>query len=251
MKTFKTPKGTELPLLNLKGKDYLQVAHRLVWFREQHPAWSIHTSFLKLEENFSIAKAEIIDDTGRIIATAHKREDKQHFADHSEKAEAGSIGRALAYCGFGTQFCIDDIDGDSERIADAPIQRPEPARGNAKAPQNHANSVASKPAPQTAKQDANNMQSVGDYVVNCGKKYVGVKLKDIPINEIESFRQWVVTKSGPKFRDMPETKEFMFFSEQYLKRSSKDDDLDKALNQPNSDWQNDEFEDSAYDHAKK
>ena len=42
-KTFKTPKGTELPLLDLRGKDYLMVAHRLVWFREEHSDWTIET----------------------------------------------------------------------------------------------------------------------------------------------------------------------------------------------------------------
>ncbi len=30
---FKTAKGTDLPLLNLNGKQYLEVKFRLVWFR--------------------------------------------------------------------------------------------------------------------------------------------------------------------------------------------------------------------------
>ena len=34
MKTVQTPKGTVLPLTNLKGKDYLMVAYRIQWFNE-------------------------------------------------------------------------------------------------------------------------------------------------------------------------------------------------------------------------
>ena len=47
-----------------------------------------------------------------------------------EKAETGSIGRALAYCGYGTQFCADELD-EAERIVDAPIE-PKPAPKAAK-----------------------------------------------------------------------------------------------------------------------
>ena len=122
MKTHKTPKGTVLTLIELKGKDYLQVAQRLVWFREEKPTWRIHTEFVQLDNDMTIAKASILDDQGNIIATAHKREDRAHFADHMEKAEAGAIGRALAYIGYGTAFCADEID-EGSRIVDAPQER--------------------------------------------------------------------------------------------------------------------------------
>jgi hypothetical protein len=122
MKSFKTPKGTELPLLDMRGKDYLQVAHRLVWFREEKPAWSIETSFEVLTEKDSLAKAVIRDEAGRVISTAHKYEDKAGFSDFREKAETGAIGRALALVGYGTQFCANDLD-EGDRIADAPVQR--------------------------------------------------------------------------------------------------------------------------------
>lgn len=123
---FTTPKGTVLPVLNLKGKDYLQVAYRLVWFREEHPTWSIEADLIKIENNYALAKATIKNDKGEVIATAHKREDAAHFPDFIEKAETGSIGRALAYCGYGTQFCGDEI-AEGHRIVDAPL--PAPALG--------------------------------------------------------------------------------------------------------------------------
>lgn len=118
-KTFKTPKGTELPLLNLKGKDYLQVMHRLVWFREEHPLWSVETSFETLTDKYAVAKAIVRDEMGRLLSTAHKSETTQGFADFLEKAETGAIGRALALCGYGTQFCADELD-EGDRLADSP-----------------------------------------------------------------------------------------------------------------------------------
>lgn len=118
--TFRTKKGTELPLLNLRGKDYLQVAHRLVWFREEHPDWSIETEIVENKPEATLSKATIKDEKGRILATAHKFEDKKGFADHREKSETGAIGRALALLGYGTQFCADELD-EGERLADAPV----------------------------------------------------------------------------------------------------------------------------------
>lgn len=123
MNTFKTKKGTELPLTNLKGKDYLMVQWRLVWFREEHPDWSIITEFTSADATGALAKAAVWNKEGQIMATAHKYEDKQGFGDYREKAETGAIGRALALCGYGTQFCADELD-EGDRIADSPVERP-------------------------------------------------------------------------------------------------------------------------------
>lgn len=115
---MKTAKGTTLKMLDLKGKDYLPVAERLVWFREEKPEWTIETEYHTVNDQYAIAKATIRNELGRAMATAHKREDQKHFADFSEKAEAGAVGRALAYCGYGTQFAPEFDEG--ERIVDSP-----------------------------------------------------------------------------------------------------------------------------------
>jgi hypothetical protein len=120
MKTFKTKSGTELPLLDLRGKDYLQVAHRLVWFREEHPAWTIKTDVaVDFQNQRCLATAWIIDEKGTTLSMGHKVEDAKGFADYVEKAETGAIGRALAMIGYGTQFAPDLDEGD--RLADAPV----------------------------------------------------------------------------------------------------------------------------------
>lgn len=126
-KSFKTPKGTELPILNLRGKEYLQVAHRLVWFREENPQGVIRTMLKERQgegkDEYAIFQAEIHVMTDRgpmLVATAHKKETRAGFDDFIEKAETGSIGRALALFGYGTQFTADELD-EGDRLADAPL----------------------------------------------------------------------------------------------------------------------------------
>ena len=118
---IKLEDGTELPLMNIKGKPYLQVAHRLVWFRKDHPEGTIKTKVYKLADKGVIMKATVKDRGGRILAQAHKKETVEGFGDYIEKAETGAIGRALAMCGYGTQFEPEFDEGD--RLADAPMAR--------------------------------------------------------------------------------------------------------------------------------
>jgi hypothetical protein len=158
MNAFKTPKGTNLPLLDLRGKDYLQVAHRLVWFREERPTWGIETEFVSITDRIATVKAVIRDEAGRVIATAHKTEDKAGFPDFMEKAETGAIGRALALIGYGTQFCSDELD-EGQRLADSPTLRV--VAQTTVSP--HAYGVP-EPTPEQAQRDADR-----GYRINFGK----------------------------------------------------------------------------------
>lgn len=125
---MKTPKGTELPLLDLRGKPYLQVQWRIVWFREECPKHTIETDFVSVNDTSAFARAVVKDESGRVLAVAHKFEDQQGFPDFREKAETGAIGRALAMIGFGTQFCVGDFD-EGPRVVDSPPARPPAPQG--------------------------------------------------------------------------------------------------------------------------
>jgi hypothetical protein len=187
MKTVKTPKGTELPLLNLKGKDYLQVAHRLVWMREEHPDWGIETEFLELKENIAIARATIRDASGRILAQGTKSETPNGFADYIEKAESGSIGRALAMCGFGTQF-TEDLD-EGGRIVDSPQT---PRNNNARPPQSPQD--ASSPSAATGNPSLVSEKQIGLLMM----KAKTANMSDAALKDLLGKRGYTSRKLIPK-----------------------------------------------------
>jgi hypothetical protein len=126
---LKLPKTKKVRLSNGQIKweqteaDYLPVAARIMWFRREHPDWSIVTKTILLTNKAVVMKAIIKNAEGRIIATARKRETEIGFPDYIEKAETGAVGRALAMCGYGTLQAPEMDEG--ERLADAPIERAE------------------------------------------------------------------------------------------------------------------------------
>jgi hypothetical protein len=150
------PNDHVMQIKNRNGSaDYLPVQWRLVWFREHCPEGSIETEMLHLdldreteEEGYAwnnetkrsekvvkranglaVFRAVVKDGKGG-IATGTKSEKAASFPDYIEKAETGSIGRALAALGYGTQFAP-DLD-EQHRIVDAPVDRSTPATdGNA------------------------------------------------------------------------------------------------------------------------
>lgn len=110
------------------GKDYLPVASRLVWFREEHPDWAIVTEpvVIELEKGLTIFKATVYNAEGKLVGSGTKMETARGFADFVEKAETGAIGRALAVCGYGTQFAPELEEGG--RIVDSPQPMEKPIK---------------------------------------------------------------------------------------------------------------------------
>jgi len=201
---FKTPKGSVLPLLSLKGKLYLMVAHRLIWFREEKPDWSIETEAVVLQSDHAVIRATIKDEKGRIIATAHKREDTKHFQDAIEKAEAGAIGRALSYCGYGTQFTdLEEGTKNGEmRIVDTPLEK----------------SSTTTSAPQKL-----TLQELSQVTINFGKKYRGLTFGEVAPQEIASFLSWC--EADPERTKSRDAKEFVLYAKEYLGYMEKEDEL--------------------------
>jgi hypothetical protein len=145
------PSSHVIQLKSQQGpKDYLPVAWRLVWFRQECPEGTIETEMLHLDMDREcehavyvwneekrrsekvikhgkgqvIFKATVTDGRGG-KATGTKQENAAAFDDFIEKAETGAIGRALAALGFGTQFAPELDEGD-DRIVDAPVERKAP-----------------------------------------------------------------------------------------------------------------------------
>ena len=111
-------------MMKLKGRDYLQVMWRLVWFREEHPDWTIDANIVEMDADHAVFKAVICDENGQQKSAGHGSESKRDFGDFMEKAETKAVGRALAMLGYGTQFAPELDEG--ERIVDSPVKREEP-----------------------------------------------------------------------------------------------------------------------------
>jgi hypothetical protein len=111
-------------MVKLGGKDYLQVAGRILWFRNENPLGSINTDLFSIDDKRIIVKAVIVNGDGIILGTGYgtaPQVGKQAWVGREvEKAETAAIGRALAIAGYGTQFAGDDLEED-DNLADSPI----------------------------------------------------------------------------------------------------------------------------------
>lgn len=105
---------------NLRGKEYLEVKWRLVWFRDERKDGAILTEVVST--NPLMVRATIKDGE-KILATGYGSAQVKQGAVWAgreiEKAETAAIGRALAHAGYGTQFADED---EGEHLADAPIE---------------------------------------------------------------------------------------------------------------------------------
>ena len=89
---LKLPKTKKVKLSNGQIKweqieaDYLPVAARIMWFRREHPDWSIITKAIQSANKAVVMKAIIKNAEGRVIATARKKETEIGFPDYIAKA---------------------------------------------------------------------------------------------------------------------------------------------------------------------
>jgi len=119
-------------LMNLKGRDYLNVQSRLLWFiRDQRALiaaglarepYSVRTELVELDREAGWAHFKTVarDVLGN-ESVMYGSEAAKDFADYIEKASTKSLGRALLGLGYGTAFAPEMDEG--ERVVDAPLDR--------------------------------------------------------------------------------------------------------------------------------
>ena len=97
---------------NIKGKDYVEVNLRLLYFRNEptFAGWSIESDLVDLQPDRCCIKAIIRDADGRIRATGHAHEDRTssmiNKTSYVENCETSAFGRALAALGIGIETSI-------------------------------------------------------------------------------------------------------------------------------------------------
>ena len=191
-------------MTNLKGKDYLEVKWRIVWFRDVCPDGGIQTELVNVDP--IVVKASIVSASGAIIATGFGTAATGGSAvwkgREIEKAETAAIGRALAHAGYGTQFTGED---ERDNLADSPVERRPKPQAPARA-QTHANAPTGTNTPTastalvSAQPDgaasASNMRDEeilspdSVYMKTDGKKWIAVFLIPTKIDELAREVEW-------------------------------------------------------------
>ncbi|SRR6266436_769431 len=85
-------------------KEYLEVKHRIAWFRAAWPHGNIktHCERLDLEKRVAVFSAEIVDGEGGSACGHGSYSYEEKHPDFVEMAETRAVGRALEMLGFGT-----------------------------------------------------------------------------------------------------------------------------------------------------
>jgi hypothetical protein len=102
--------------VNIKGKEYITVNERLIFFRSQpqYKGWRISEEVVSLDDKEGLFKVTIINLEGFEMAVAHAQEyrDSSYINKTSfvENGFTSALGRALGYLGIGIDTAIASAD---------------------------------------------------------------------------------------------------------------------------------------------
>ena len=94
----------KLKTVNIKGKEYVEVNERLIYFRKTYPNFSLTSEVLEKTNESILILASIINEDGRVIATGMAEEVKGstfiNKTPYVENCETSAWGRALGNFGM-------------------------------------------------------------------------------------------------------------------------------------------------------
>ena len=100
--------------IDIKGKKYVLVSDRIIFFNETYPEGSIQTELLSdPSSDVIVVKATVTPEIGRVfngLAQETKGEGMVNKTSALENAETSAVGRALAMMGIGVIDSIASVD---------------------------------------------------------------------------------------------------------------------------------------------
>jgi len=112
--------------VNIKGKEYITVNERLIYFRTQpqYKGWRISEEVVSLDEKEGLFKVTIINPDGFEMAVAHAQEyrDSSYINKTSfvENGFTSALGRAVGYLGIGIDTAIASADEVQTAVKNQP-----------------------------------------------------------------------------------------------------------------------------------
>ena len=108
---------------NIKGKEYVEVNQRVLYFRneDQYKGWSLTSEILHLTDEGCVIKATVRNAEGAEVASGIAQEDKSssyiNKTSYVENCETSAWGRALGNLGIGIETSIASSNEVSMAIA--------------------------------------------------------------------------------------------------------------------------------------
>jgi hypothetical protein len=107
-------RNKDLKAVDVKGKEYIEVAQRVKAFRMIYPEGTITTDILSIENGVVTMKATAMNGDGKILATglAQEKESSSYInkTSYIENCETSAVGRALGFLGLGIDLSIASAD---------------------------------------------------------------------------------------------------------------------------------------------
>ena len=112
---------TKLKTINIKGKEYVEVNERLIYFRKNFPHYSLVSEVIEKTETSILIMASVIDENKTTIATGLAEEEKGstfiNKTSYVENCETSAWGRALANFGIGLDTSVASANEVQNAIA--------------------------------------------------------------------------------------------------------------------------------------
>jgi hypothetical protein len=113
----------KLKTINIKGKEYVEVNERLIFFRKNYKNHALLTEVIDKTDDTILIKASVKNEQGITVATGHAEEVKGstfiNKTSYVENCETSAIGRCLGSLGIG----IDNSVASFEEVANAVKQQ--------------------------------------------------------------------------------------------------------------------------------